>query len=90
MLDFTESLRQLVETGLVEDAGHDGEGGSTLYRTTTYFLERLGLPSLAALPSLAPLLSGGADDLDVADLAVEPTSLGLAAMNDTVSAARIV
>ena len=28
-----------------------------LYGTTPQFLERLGLPSLAALPSLAPLLS---------------------------------
>jgi len=32
-----------------------------LYATTPEFLERLGLPSLASLPSLAPLL--GVDEL---------------------------
>jgi segregation and condensation protein B len=64
-------LRALTDRGLIEEAGRDeGPGRPLLYGTTSQFLERLGLPSLAALPSLAPLLSGGADDLDVADLAV--------------------
>jgi hypothetical protein len=39
-----------------------------LYGTTTTFLERLGLPSLAALPALAPLLEpdAGASAVDAA------------------------
>ena len=51
-------MRTLVARGLVEEAGHDGEGGSILYRTTSYFLERLGLRSIDELPDLAPFLPG--------------------------------
>lgn len=49
-------MRTLVARGLVEDAGQQGEAGATLYRTTSYFLERLGLRSLDELPELAPFL----------------------------------
>jgi segregation and condensation protein B len=49
-------MRTLVARGLVEEAGHDGEGGSTLFRTTSYFLERLGLRGVDELPELAPFL----------------------------------
>jgi segregation and condensation protein B len=50
-------LRALVDRGLIEEAGRDeGPGRAVLYATTPQFLERLGLPSLSALPSLAPLL----------------------------------
>jgi segregation and condensation protein B len=50
-------LRALVDKALVEEAGRDASPGRpVLYATTPGFLERLGLPSLAALPSLAPLL----------------------------------
>ncbi len=50
-------LRALVDKGLVEEAGRDETPGRPgLYATTPGFLERLGLPSLASLPSLAPLL----------------------------------
>jgi segregation and condensation protein B len=50
-------LRALTDRGLIEEAGRDeGPGRAVLYATTPQFLERLGLPSLAALPSLAPLL----------------------------------
>jgi hypothetical protein len=35
-----------------------------LYATTPGFLERLGLPSLASLPALAPLLEPSTDDED--------------------------
>ena len=50
-------IRALVDRGLVEEAGREeGPGRPVLYGTTPGFLERLGLPSLAALPSLAPLL----------------------------------
>src|SRR5206468_586223 len=62
----------LEDRGLIAEAGRDaGPGRPLLYGTTPQVLGRLGLPSLAALPSLAPLLSGGAADLDdPADLAV--------------------
>jgi segregation and condensation protein B len=57
-------LRALTDRGLIEEAGRDeGPGRPLLYATTPRFLERLGLPSLAALPSLAPLLrDDGVDD----------------------------
>jgi segregation and condensation protein B len=55
-------LRALVDRELVEEAGRDqAPGRPVLYATTPGFLERLGLPSLAALPSLAPLLEAAAE-----------------------------
>jgi segregation and condensation protein B len=69
-------LRALTDRGLIEEAGRDeGPGRPLLYATTPRFLERLGLPSLAALPSLAPLLSdAGADDASGAAVDDEPGS----------------
>jgi segregation and condensation protein B len=56
-------LRALADRGLIEEAGREeGPGRPVLYGTTPQFLERLGLPSLAALPSLAPLLGADAAD----------------------------
>ncbi len=53
-------LRALQDRGLVTETGREqGPGRPILYGTSAEFLERLGLPSLSALPSLAPLL--GAD-----------------------------
>jgi segregation and condensation protein B len=49
-------MRTLLTRGLVEEAGQDGETGANLYRTTTYFLERIGIGSLDDLPELAPYL----------------------------------
>jgi len=49
-------VRTLVSRGLIAEAGHDGESGSILYRTTPHFLERLGLRDLTQLPDLAPFL----------------------------------
>jgi segregation and condensation protein B len=59
-------MRTLVSRGLVEEAGHDQETTATLYRTTSYFLERIGVTSLEDLPELAPFLPemGDLDDLD--------------------------
>ena len=54
-------MRTLLTRGLVEEAGHDGEHGATLYRTTNYFLERIGITSLEQLPELAPYLPEMAD-----------------------------
>ena len=49
-------MRTLLSRGLVEEAGQDSETTAILYRTTTYFLERLGLRDIAELPDLAPFL----------------------------------
>lgn len=58
-------LRALQDRGLIEESGREETPGRpVLYGTTPGFLERLGLPSLAALPSLAPLLGPDADDED--------------------------
>jgi segregation and condensation protein B len=59
-------MRTLVTRGLVEEAGHDEETTAVLYRTTSYFLERVGVTSLAELPELAPFLPemGELDDPD--------------------------
>jgi len=56
-------MRTLLSRGLVEEAGHDGEHGATLYRTTGYFLERIGVTSIDELPELAPYLPD-MDDLE--------------------------
>jgi segregation and condensation protein B len=49
-------MRTLLTRGLVEEAGQDHETGANLYRTTGYFLERIGVTSLDELPELAPYL----------------------------------
>jgi len=54
-------MRTLLSRGLVEEAGHDHETGANLYRTTSYFLERIGVSSLDELPELAPYLPDMAD-----------------------------
>lgn len=51
-------IRTLVARGLIAEAGADVDTNGTLYVTTELFLERIGLASLAELPSLAPLLPG--------------------------------
>ncbi|MGN6791287.1 MAG: SMC-Scp complex subunit ScpB [Streptosporangiaceae bacterium] len=55
-------MRTLTLRGLVEEAGADPESGAILFRTTAYFLERLGLASLDQLPELAPFLPDQIDD----------------------------
>ena len=57
-VDSDGVLRALVERGLVQEVGRDeGPGRPVLFGTTVEFLERLGMPSLADLPSLDPLLA---------------------------------
>jgi segregation and condensation protein B len=68
-------LRALQDRGLVHEVGREeAPGRPVLYGTTPGFLERLGLPSLASLPSLAPLLG-------VADEPPEPGTAGTAAID---------
>jgi segregation and condensation protein B len=57
-------MRTLVTRGLVEEVGTDPETTAVLYRTTGYFLERIGLGSLDELPELAPFLPEIDDEMD--------------------------
>ncbi|HEX6684440.1 MAG TPA: SMC-Scp complex subunit ScpB [Candidatus Limnocylindrales bacterium] len=54
-------VRTLIARGMIEECGTDPDSGAHLYRTTTLFLEKLGLDSVEQLPPLAPFLP---DDLD--------------------------
>ena len=56
-------MKTLVTRGLVEESGTEEETGAILYRTTSYFLEKLGIARLDELPPLAPYLP----DLDGLD-----------------------
>jgi segregation and condensation protein B len=69
-------MRTLLTRGLVEEAGQDHETGANLYRTTGYFLERIGVTSLDELPEIAPYLPD-MDDLEdeLAEIAAQPAAL---------------
>lgn len=58
-------VRTLLTRGLVIEVNKDEESGATLYGTTPYFLERMGLNDLDDLPAIAPYLPDAAllDDL---------------------------
>ncbi len=49
-------IRTLVNRGLIEEAGIEHESQSILYKTTSYFLERLGINDLSQLPPVADYL----------------------------------
>ena len=51
-------VRTLALRGLIAEAATDPETGAILYGTTSYFLERLGIGSVADLPQLSPHLPG--------------------------------
>ena len=73
-LDPTD-LFALLNRGLVEEAGQDHETGAHLYRTTTYFLERIGVTSLDELPELAPYLPDMADlEDELAEMVAAPVA----------------
>jgi segregation and condensation protein B len=55
-------MRTLVLRGLVEEGGTDQDTGAILFRTTGYFLERLGLADLEGLPDLAAFLPDTLDE----------------------------
>jgi segregation and condensation protein B len=69
-------MRTLLTRGLVEEAGQDGETGANLYRTSRYFLERIGVTSLDELPELAPYLPDMADLEDELAEVVAPAPEG--------------
>lgn len=56
-------IRTLVARGLVEECGSEPDSGAFLYRTTSLFLEKLGLDSVAQLPALAPFLPDDVDEI---------------------------
>jgi segregation and condensation protein B len=66
-------MRTLLTRGLVEEAGDDAETGAHLYRTTSYFLERIGVTSLEQLPELAPFVPD-MDDLDLEEVSTGSTT----------------
>lgn len=68
-------MRTLLARGLVEEAGQDPETGAHLYRTTSYFLERIGVTGLDELPELAPYLPE-MDDLEdeLAEMTTAPST----------------
>jgi segregation and condensation protein B len=68
-------MRTLLTRGLVEEAGTDAETGAHLYRTTSYFLERIGVTSLDQLPELAPFVPD-MDDLDLEEAVREVAEAG--------------
>jgi segregation and condensation protein B len=82
-------MRTLVARGLVEEAGADTESQATLYRTTTYFLERMGMQSLDDLPELAPYLPDMDDieeELAAQTLPPSPSSDDTTSADDAESA----
>ncbi|HEX2144216.1 MAG TPA: SMC-Scp complex subunit ScpB [Glycomyces sp.] len=57
-------IRTLLARGLVEECGTDPDSTATLYRTTTLFLEKIGLDTVAQLPELAPFLPDDVTDIE--------------------------
>jgi len=56
-------IRTLVTRGLIEECGSEPDTGAHLYRTTSLFLEKLGLDSVEQLPPLAPFLPDELDEI---------------------------
>jgi len=68
-------MRTLAARGLIEEVGVESGSGASLFRTSQYFLERMGLSSIADLPDIAPYLP----DLDALD---DLSSDGLHGLDD--------
>jgi segregation and condensation protein B len=60
-------VRTLVSRGLIEECGAEPDSGAYLYRTTSLFLEKLGLDSVDQLPPLAPFLPDNVEEIADAD-----------------------
>ncbi|MFC4133511.1 SMC-Scp complex subunit ScpB [Hamadaea flava] len=56
-------VRTLVSRGLIEECGAEPDSGAHLYRTTSLFLEKLGLDGLDQLPPLAPFLPDNVEEI---------------------------
>lgn len=77
-------VRTLATRGLIEEAGVDGESGAILYRTTTYFLERMGLGSISELPDIAQHLPD-MDDMEEEVIGGLEEALGEVASQEPIS-----
>ncbi|AWB94133.1 SMC-Scp complex subunit ScpB [Aeromicrobium chenweiae] len=77
-------VRTLVTRGLIEEGGVDGESGAILYRTTSYFLERMGLGSLSELPDIAQHLPD-MDDMEDEGLPGAETALADVAAQEPIA-----
>lgn len=65
-------MRTLLTRELVVETGNE-ESGATLFSTTDYFLERMGINSLDELPEIAPYLPEAAElEAELGQLAVVP------------------
>jgi segregation and condensation protein B len=60
-------VRTLVSRGLIEECGAEPDSGAYLYRTTSLFLEKLGLDGIDQLPALAPFLPDNLEEISDAD-----------------------
>lgn len=76
-------VRTLVTRGLIEEDGVDAESGAILYRTTSYFLERMGLGGLDELPDIAGHLPE-LEDMEDEGLAGAEDALGDLASQDSI------
>jgi segregation and condensation protein B len=65
-------LRTLQSRGLIEEAGTDPSSQAILFRTTPYFLERMGIATLDELPPLAEHLP----DLAELDAVIDAVAAG--------------
>lgn len=54
-------IKTLLTRGLIEEAGTEHESGAIFYKTTSFFLERMGIASIEDLPPLAEHLPDLAD-----------------------------
>jgi segregation and condensation protein B len=81
-------MRTLLTRGLVEEAGTDTETGAHLYRTTSYFLERIGVSSIDQLPELAPFVPD-MDDSDLEEAVAGMSSPVSEILEDEPSAAEV-
>ena len=54
-------IKTLLTRGLIQEAGTETESGAIFYKTTSFFLERLGISSLEDLPPLAEHIPDLAD-----------------------------
>jgi segregation and condensation protein B len=65
-------MRTLLARDLITETGSE-ESGATLFATTDYFLERMGIQSLDELPELAPYLPEATElEAELGQLAVVP------------------
>ena len=60
-------IRTLTTRGLITECGTEPDSGANLYRTTTLFLEKLGVNSVEELPPLAPFLPDDITEIGEAD-----------------------